>query len=106
MVQYTTPEFTFVIKDDGADLTDAENIYVTFKQNHSQLTKTGEDLTIVDRKTIQASLSQEESMYFVPGPVSIQINWTFLDENNKLQRVSTGIKQVQITQNLLPRVIS
>jgi len=105
LVQYTTPEFTFVINDDGVDLTTAANVYVTFKQSVFMITKTGEDLTIEDSKTIKVSLSQEESTYFSTGPLLIQINWTFLDENDKLQRVSTGIKQVQLTQNLLSKVV-
>lgn len=105
MVHYTTPELTFVIDNDGVDISSAENIYVTFKQNTSLVTKTGEDISVEDGNTIKVWLSQEESAYFIPGPVSIQINWTFLDGDGKLQRVSTGIKQVQITQNLLPRVV-
>ena len=105
MVQYTTPEFTFVINDDGVDLTTAANVYVTFKQSVFMITKTGEYLTIEDGKTIKVSLSQEESTYFSTGPLLIQINWTFLDDNDKLQRVSTGIKQVQLTQNLLSKVV-
>jgi len=106
LVHYTTPEFTFVIDNDSVDLSAAENVYVTFKQNHSLVTKTGDDLSIEGGKTIKVWFSQEESAYFIPGPVSIQINWTFLGGDGKLQRVSTGIRQVKITQNLLARVVA
>ena len=105
MVHYTTPEFTFIINDENVDLSSAEHIYVTFEQGTKTITKTGDDLNVENGNTIKVWFSQSESRQFETGPVMVQINWTFVDGNGKTQRAATGIKRVQITQNLLPKVV-
>ena len=45
--QYTTPTFTLNFTEQSLDLTQARNVYVTFKSEGTLITKTGEDLTVL-----------------------------------------------------------
>lgn len=105
MVQYTTPELVFVISDENVNLNDAENVYVTFQKSNIILTVTGDDLTIEDGKTIKVRLTQQQSQKFDTGSVQIQINWTYYGANGVLQRAATGVKTIDITKNLLTKVV-
>lgn len=58
MIIGTTPTFTLRLKRTyDINLNSAQNIYVTFKQGGTTLTKTREDLLIVDSKTLQVTLT-------------------------------------------------
>lgn len=105
MVQYTTPELVFVINDENVNLNDAENVYVTFQKSNINLTVTGDDLTIEDGKTIKVRLTQQQSQKFDTGSVQVQINWTYYGPNGILQRAATGVKTIDITKNLLSKVV-
>ena len=74
----TTPTLVLKFTEPSLDLTVAANVYVTFRYGSNQLTKTGADLTIAP-KTISVSLSQEETLQFPEGIISIQANWTGSD---------------------------
>lgn len=61
----TTPTFTLKLKKTcDVNLLTVSNIYVTLKQGTVILTKTSQDLNIVDSKTVQVTLTQEESLNF------------------------------------------
>ena len=92
-----TPTFTFNLPE-SVDLTEAKNVYVTFKQNRTSLTKT--DLE-VSAHTVEVYLSQAETRMFDEGTVAVQLNWTYADG----QRAATVIKKVYWTQNLLDKVV-
>ena len=53
MIIGTTPTFTLTIPDkDELDLNSAEKIYFTIRQGSLKITKSGEDIIIVNKYTI------------------------------------------------------
>ena len=97
--RYTTPTFRLTFDKEGLNLTDVDNVYVTFESNGSSITKTGEDLN-VGEKTIEVTLSQEETAQFAVGYVQIQANWYKAG-----LRVGSSIVYSNISENLLGEVI-
>lgn len=99
MIQYTTPTITLTI---DASLTGT--YYVTLQQGSTEITKTGNDLTVTageDSTTILMPLSQEETALFSDtAPVSVQVNIV-----NGSQRVATNIATFKSLRNLLDEVI-
>lgn len=73
----TTPTHTF---ETDIDLTDAEVIYITYKQDGKiALEKTRDDLTIT-AESLQVKLTQEETLAFsMSRPVEMQIRARFPD---------------------------
>lgn len=100
MVRGTTPTFQLKITDDDVDLTQATNVYATFKQLGFQIDKSGDDL-VVTAKQVDVYLSQEETLQFAEGDIEIQLNWTYGDGS----RAATKIKRVSIGKNLIGRVL-
>lgn len=98
--QFTTPTFTLTFSDNTLDLTQAENVYVTFKSRYAALTKSGEDLEI-DEKTIGVYLDQEETGRLGMGDVRIQANWTLLNG----RRAASEIVAYPISDQLLKGVV-
>ena len=95
----TTP--TFILTFTGAiDLTEAENVYVSFQSGQKLITKTGTDLD-VQAKQISVYLSQQETLAFPVGDVKIQANWTTASG----QRIASDVKTYAITEQLLQKVI-
>ena len=97
--RYTTPVFTLTFKEKDFDLTQAENVFVTFRQACKLMTVTGEDLT-VGEKTIAVSFTQEETAQFCEGDVEIQANWLIAGNRAASEKVT-----YQFTDNLLKQVI-
>ena len=97
--RYTTPVFTLTFKEKDLDLTQAENVFVTFRQACKLMTVTGEDLT-VGEKTIAVSFTQEETAQFCEGDVEIQANWLIAGNRAASEKVT-----YQFTDNLLKQVI-
>jgi hypothetical protein len=97
--RYTTPVFTLTFSEEHLDLTEATDVFVTFKQACNLITKTGEDLT-VEKKSIAVSFSQEETAQFCIGEVEIQANWMIAGK-----RAASEIVKYQFTDNLLKQVI-
>lgn len=100
MVRGTTPTFQLKITDDDVDLTQALNVYATFKQLGIQLDKSGEDI-VVNEKQVDVYLTQEETLQFSEGDIEIQLNWTYANGS----RAATIIKRVHIGKNLIGRVL-
>lgn len=98
--QFTTPTFTLTFRADGLDLTEARNVYVTFKSRYAALNKSGEDLEIGE-KTIGVHLTQEETGRLGLGECRIQANWTM--PGNK--RAASVVVAYPIGEQLLRRVI-
>ena len=71
MVRYTTPTFALTLPD-TVDLTEAENVYVTFAQPGGRViyTKTGDALDVTAQE-VDVYLSQEETAQFRSGAVDI-----------------------------------
>lgn len=102
MYRGTTPTYTFKLKDDTVDLTQASNVYVTFaKADKTEIfTKTGEDLD-VQAKQVSVFLTQEETLSFPVGYISAQVNWVYADGT----RSATKIVQIQADTPLKDEVL-
>ena len=98
--QYTTPTFTLTFTEQALDLTQAQNVYVTFRSGETLMTKSGADLTIAE-KSIGVYLSQEETAKFKVGYVEIQANWTTATGG----RAASEVTKYNITEQLLKRVV-
>ena len=99
MIIGTTPTFTLKLKKScDVDLFLVNNIYVTLKQGAVALTKTGNDLTIIDSKTIRFTLTQAESLGFaIDKIVELQVNWIYA--NNK--RAASKVISINLEKQLL-----
>lgn len=77
MIRYTTPTHIFKA---NIDLTNAETIFLTYKQNNSTVVeKTREDLEVTET-AVTVTLTQEDTGKFVPGAqVEIQFRAKFYD---------------------------
>lgn len=100
VAQYTTPTFLLVLDDDNLDLTQAHNVYVTFKSKAFSLTKAGEDLEIA-QKQIGVYLAQAETGRFSVGSVEIQANWT----TQAGDRAASDVAVYEIGKQLLQKVV-
>jgi hypothetical protein len=98
--RYTTPVFTLTFSERDLDLTQAEEVFVTFRQACKLMTVTGDDLT-VGEKTIAVSFTQEETAEFCEGDVEIQANWVIAGK-----RAASEVVNYQFTKQLLQEVIS
>lgn len=112
MIRGTTPTYTFTIQSQTLDLTEAQNVYVTFEQTRSGKTthieKTGEDL-VVEAKKVSVFLSQEESLKLhEQAAAEVQINWTYLDplDPTIVRRAATVVKTIPILKQLMGRVVT
>ena len=95
----TTPTFTLTVPNDY-DLTACGNIYATFEQNQTSVTKSGEDIDVYEH-SVDVYLDQSETLMFRRGALNIQLNFTFAGG----QRACTEIKRINIEDNLLPEVL-
>ena len=100
MIRGTTPTFKLKI-DPSVDLTEAENVYVSFSQQNVTLVKTGEDISVTAHE-VDVYLSQEETLKFNVGNLGIQLNWTY--EGG--QRACTNIVSVVVGANLIGKVLA
>lgn len=94
-----TPTFTLTFTDDDLDLTQATHVYVTFKGGR-EITKSDGELTIA-AKQIDVYLTQEETLSFRLGGVSIQVNWTYGDGS----RAASEVVGYTFSPQLLDKVV-
>lgn len=101
MIIGTTPTFTLKLKRSyDIDLT-YSTVYVTLKQGQTTITKSGEQITLIDGKTVQFTLTQTESLNLVLDKnVEIQLNWTYND-NGVLKRAATKVIKLDLEKQLL-----
>lgn len=99
--QFTTPTFILTFSEEELDLTEAKNVYVTFRAKEYTLTKTGSDLDI-EEKSIGVNLSQEETSHMPTGYIEIQANWTMQNGG----RVASEVVTYPISKQLLKQVIA
>lgn len=103
MYRGTTPTFTMTLPEE-IDLSNADNVYVTFSGKDSVLlTKGTEDLQI-KRNVVKVTLTQSETIGF-PSRVMLQINWTYTDGNTQ-KRACSNIKTVEFKTNLIEKELS
>lgn len=96
----TTPTYTCTFSDESVDLTTATNVYVTFEQGKNNITKSGEDI-IVSAKQVEVYMTQRDTLLFEDGTVKVQVNWT----NAGGRRLSSSVKEVELSEQLLRRVV-
>ena len=99
MVQATTPTFVLSLPE-TVDLSEAENVYFTIRQNQTLITKSGENIT-VDGQTVYVHLSQAETVRFMNGVAKIQLNWVYADG----KRACSNIVNVKVLPNLVMEVL-
>ena len=75
-VRGTTPTYIINLRDQTFDLTQAENVYITFKGRINKIRKSGTDIT-VNPHSLEVTLSQQDTLSFCPGDVTIMANWTY-----------------------------
>lgn len=73
-MQGLTPTIIVTVPD-GIDLTEAGNVYVSFKQGGSVWKKT--DGFTVAAHAVDIYLEQADTLAFGVGTVEVQINWTY-----------------------------
>lgn len=100
MIRGTTPTFKLQINDETVDLTQAENVYASFKQQNTLLTKTGDDITVTANE-VDVYFTQAESLKFLRGEIQVQLNWTYAAG----ERACSNIIKVAIGENLVPEVL-
>lgn len=100
MYRGTTPTFQLKITDESVDLTEADNVYVTFRTSKGKTTYTGDALEVTAQE-VDVYLTQEQTLAFPVGPADVQINWTY--DNGK--RACTNIARIAISENLLETVL-
>lgn len=99
MIRGTTPTFELII-DETVDLTEANNVYATFRARNKTLTKTGEDLNISAHQ-VDVYFNQEESLSFLCGFIEVQLNWTYSNGS----RACSNVAKISVGDNLLPEVL-
>ena len=100
MVQATTPTFVLTLPE-TVDLSEAENVYFTIRQNQTLITKSGDNIT-VDGNTVYVPLSQAETVRLYNGVAKIQLNWTYADGN----RACSNIVNIKVDSNLIMEVLA
>lgn len=74
MYRGTTPTITFKIKTE-LDLNDISECWITFKTVLGKKIDFGKDSMIIDpeEKTIDITMSQEETLFYTPGKILVQL---------------------------------
>ena len=102
MVRYTTPTLALYI--DCPDIADAK-FYVSIRQKQCEAVLTVDNVTVSTTQTgikLDVPLAQLQTAGFTEGSAEIQVNW--IDDVGV--RGATAIARINITDNLLDRVIS
>lgn len=106
MIIGTTPTFTLKLKrTSDIDLYSVSNIYVTFKQGSNILTKDRSQITLIDAKTIEVTLTQQESLNFtLDKKIELQLNWVYTS-NGTMKRAATKVIEISLEKQLLTQVL-
>ena len=100
MIRFTTPTHEHKVK--GIDLTGCD-VYVSYEQGLASVDILADDVVFDGNDTlVTVSLTQLQTSKFRVGKADVQINWVYFDG----VRNGTTVKQVEITPNLLKRVVS
>lgn len=86
------------------DLTDAESIFVTLKQNATRIDLTGDRITVTaddGGSSLIVHLTQAETLAFKPLDVEIQVRWKDSDG----EAYATQIAEYRLTKALYTEVI-
>lgn len=101
MVRGTTPTFRLMLSDETVNLTEALNVYATFKQGSNVITKTGEEITVTANE-VDVYMNQSETLSFsISNNIEVQLNWTYVDG----RRACSNIIVVPVGKNLIGSVL-
>ena len=105
MYKGSTPTYRFIMPED-VDLTEADNVYVTFSREDGVelITKSTADL-VIKSAYVEASLTQEESLSFPTDDIKVQLNWTY-KSGNITKRGCSNILTIKSCNNLKNEVLS
>ena len=96
----TTPTYILTFSEQSLDLTEANNVYVTFRKGAKVLTKTGQDIEVYPKR-VEIYLNQKETLSFSQGAVKVQVNWTLAEG----RRAASVVKEIDLSEQLLEKVI-
>ena len=97
----TTPTLTIAVT--GLVVTDLKTIKVTFKQNNIEITKNTNEVTVEEEyNTISVPLTQEDTLKFGSGSVSVQVRGLLKDDKTA---IASKIKTFPMEKILLDGVI-
>lgn len=96
----TTPTYVCTFIEQSLDLTQANNVYVTFRKGAKILTKTGQDIEVA-AKQVEIYLDQKETLMFSTGEVKVQVNWTLAGGMRACSEVAT----INLSEQLLEKVV-
>lgn len=96
----TTPTYILTFTEESLDLTEANNVYVTFRKGAKVLTKTGNDIDVYPKR-VEIYLNQKETLAFSQGEVKVQVNWTLAQG----RRAASAVKTIDLSEQLLEKVI-
>ena len=96
----TTPTYILTFSEQSLDLTEANNVYVTFRKGAKVLTKTGNDIDVYPKR-VEIYLNQKETLAFSQGEVKVQVNWTLAQG----RRAASVVKTIDLSEQLLEKVI-
>lgn len=101
MYRGTTPEITLAI-DSELNLQDVEKLWITFKAGTREKTFEEDDVSIdYDEKKIFIQLTQEDTLYFGAGTVSVQIRVRMNDDMS----YASNIKKIDVNAILKDGII-
>ncbi len=106
MIRGTTPTFTFTLKDDSIDLSEALDLIVTIKQSGKRIDIPASDLEI-DGGTVSLYLTQEQSLKLTEGVDAwVQINWIYTNpRSGSPRRAATKPKSFCVGPQYYERVM-
>lgn len=100
MIRATTPTYILTLPDTAeVDLTEMTEVHFTLVQGKSYIIDKIVDPT--DSKTVEVTLSQEETLALKDGSAEIQLNW--IDANDK--RGATYVQTIRVDKQLLNEVL-
>ena len=96
----TTPTVICTFNQPDLDLTQANNVYVTFTSNLKVITKSGDDL-FVEPNRVSVYLNQADTLSLQTKDVKIQVDWTYANG----RRANSSIEDLEVKDNLLKREV-
>ena len=99
MIRATTPTYILTLPESAeVDLTEMTEVHFTLVQYRTEIDKI---VTPTDSKTVEVTLTQEETLNLKDGAAEIQLNW--IDANGK--RGATYVQTIRVDKQLLNEVL-
>lgn len=99
MIRATTPTYILTLPESAeVDLAEMTEVHFTLVQYRTEIDKI---VTPTDSKTVEVTLTQEETIALKDGGAEIQLNW--IDANGK--RGATYVQTIRVDKQLLNEVL-